>query len=57
MLDDLIGAQQNLDTFRQISQELDLQVRKSLKTIEDSQELLDRVNAQIESAQITQSVA
>jgi hypothetical protein len=49
MLDHRIS--QDLDAFRQTVQELLLQIKQSLKTIEDCQKLLRRV-AQIEGAQI-----
>ena len=55
MPDDHISAQQNLDSFRRMRQELFLQIKRSLETIEDAQELLRRVNAQIESAQIART--
>ena len=49
MLDHRINAQQNLDALQQTRQELLLQIKKSLETIEECQELLGRVNAQIEA--------
>ena len=55
MPDDHISGQEDLDAFRRMRQELFLQLKQSLETIEDAQELLRRVNAQIESAQITRT--
>ena len=49
ILDHRINAQQNLDALQQTRQELLLQIKKSLETIEECQELLGRVNAQIEA--------
>jgi hypothetical protein len=55
MPDDHISAQQNLESSRRTRQELFLQIKQSLETIQDAQELLRRVNAQIESAQIART--
>ena len=55
MPDDHISAHQNLDAFRQMHQEMLLHIEKSLKTIEDSQALLRRVDAQIEIVQVART--
>jgi len=48
MLDHRISDQQYLDAFRHMREELLLQIKMSLETIEECQKLLRHVNAQID---------
>jgi hypothetical protein len=55
MMDDRIGAP-DLDVLQEMRQELLLQIKQSRETIGDSEDLLRRVNAQINRAPIARTM-
>jgi hypothetical protein len=55
MMDDRIGAP-DLDVLQEMRQELLLQIKQSRETIGDSEDLLRRVNAQINRAAIARTM-